>query len=185
MTIIKRKIVLIGLAAVIIIAVFSTPFVLNRLRWKMAVEAVGALPYQMGLASCVITQCVTTGTPPTCVGAGTPPDLIATPLCNTKGPGVCTTYAVVSGVKAGGMGANAIFLTTTIAAVGLNCPGGQMIAGGMSPVLMDSGVLASKSGCFGCVVAPINNSKYAFINKILKLAEDFKFIIAGKKEDKK
>lgn len=138
----KRKtIILVGLTAIIAGAIaFLTPFIAGRLRWRNAVEAASSFPYQIGLTDVIIINCFTTGVPPVCTG-GT--------LCNMKDAATCATYSDVSGTPAGGMGSNALFLNTAIAQAGLTA-GGQLIAGGMSSVLMDSGVLASSGGCYGC-----------------------------------
>lgn len=147
-------------------------YYLPMVRWHKAAQSAGGYPYQIGLTKAVITKCVTTGTPPTCVGAGVPPDPIATPLCNTKGPGICTAYSVVSGLPAGGMGTNALFLTTSVAKAGL-MPGGQLIAGGMTMTEMDSGVLASAGGCYGCGLGKADS------NLLDRIASVAVYIIAG------
>lgn len=151
----KKKIFWAILVILIFILVFWLSFYV--IKYRNAVQASSGFPYQIGLTDVIITKCVTAGTPPTCVGAGTPPDPIATPLCNTKLPAVCTVYSVVSGKPAGGMGSNALFLNTAITATGLT-PGGQLIAGGISAVLMDNGVLASTGGVFYALAGKINQA---------------------------
>ena len=136
----------------------------NWLEWKMAVDAAGSTPYQIGLASVTMIKCFTTGTPPICNG-GT--------LCYTKDPATCVNYYDVSGMPAGGMGSNALFSVAQTSQAGLY-PGGQLIAGGMSPVLMDSGVLSSAAGCSGCL---------AKLGIIENIKEKFKFIIVGFKKE--
>ena len=164
---------LIFLTFIAIILIGGYYYYLPEVRWHKAAQAAGGYPYQIGLTNVTITQCVTIGTPPVCVGAGSDP--IATPLCNTKGPAVCTAYSVASGMPAGGMGNIALFLTTAIGQAGLT-PGGQLIAGGISPVLMDSGVLASAGGCAGCGLGKADSST---IDRIAKVAN---YIIAGFKD---
>ena len=152
--------------ALALLACFIFPKTLSAWHWRQAAEAAGGLPYQLGLTNVMITPCVITAG--VCVGAGA--DQTATAACNTKGPGVCTIYSYVSGAPAGGMGISALFLNSSITQAGLT-PGGQLIAGGMSPVLMDQGVLASAGGCFGCMV------KEKTVDKIFAWLD--KYIIAG------
>jgi hypothetical protein len=139
--------------------------------WNEARAAISNIPYQMGLKYARILPCYTTGKPPVCVG-GT--------LCPTRDAARCLLYSDVSGTMAGGMGMNAIFLKTAIAKAGL-VPGADMIAGVMSPVMTESGILASWGGCSGCTGAGIvkaeNYSKLiGYLNKINN------FVISGFKE---
>lgn len=168
---IKRKILFsVGFIALFILIYFF-PKIENYLSGKMAAEAVGGFPYQIGLTSVQIVPCVVSCYPAeSCCTGGT--------LCSSDIPPACL-HSTVSGTMAGGSGNMALFLKTAIAQVGLT-PGGQLIAGGMGPTLMDSGVLASAGGCSGCAAAFNQNSKYAFLNKILETIGDFKLIIAGK-----
>ncbi len=120
---------------------FFTPKVAGYFRFRQAVKAAGGFPYQIGLTNVTVVPCVTTGVPPICTGGV---------LCSVLDAARCVMYSEVSGAQAGGMGNNALFLKTAIAQAGLY-PGGQLIAGGTSPALMDNGVLASFGGCYGCV----------------------------------
>ncbi len=132
--------------------------------YNSAAEASAGLPYQIGLTNAAIIKCVTTGNPPVCVGGL---------LCSTLDAARCLNYSEVSGTPAGGMGNNGLFSNAAISKVGL-APGGQLIAGGMSPALMDNGVLASAGGCFGCV------AKQNLADKIFVFFD--KYIIAGFKD---
>ncbi|MFH1773186.1 MAG: hypothetical protein ABH818_02440 [Patescibacteria group bacterium] len=149
---------------VLTFVVYFLPNSINSWRWQKAVEAAGGFPYQIGLTKVVIIPCVFTPPPvgPVCVGG--------LPLCGTLDPARCVLYSQVSGLPAGGNGNMALFLKTAIAKAGLT-PGGQLIAGGMSPVLMDSGVLASAGGCSGCL------GKANFKDKVFDWLD--KYIIAG------
>lgn len=109
-------------------------------------------------AGVIPTPCVTAGV---CAG-GT--------LCFVTDPARCLLYSDVSGIPAGGMGSNALFSKIAIAKAGLT-PGGQLIAGGMMLTSMDSGVLASAGGCYGCM------AKANFKDKIFHWLD--KYIIAG------
>lgn len=160
----RKKVVLFLAAAVFILIIIFIPPIVAKVEWKMAAKAAGSFPYQIGLTNAVIIKCFTTGIPPMCEG-GT--------LCYLKDAGTCTFYSDVSGKPAGGMGQNALFQQTAITMAGLT-PGGQLIAGGMSPVLMDNGVLASKGGCSGCMV-----KSESLFGKIAAVAD---FIIAGFKD---
>ncbi len=160
----KRMILGIGLSVILVSGYFLIPQFVNYFKWKNSVEAAGSLPYQIGLTNVAMINCFTTGSPPLCEG-GT--------LCFTKDAATCTTYSDVSGTMAGGMGNNALFSIQAIAQSGLT-NGGQLIAGGMSPVLMDNGVLASIGGCYGC---------YAKAKSIEdKIVNWFDYIIAGFRE---
>lgn len=137
-----KKIILSVIAVcVLLVLAFLLPKAAARRKWQSAAQAAGGLPYQIGLTNVAIVNCVTSGVPPVCVGGV---------LCATLDAARCVGYSEVSGKPAGGMGNNALFLNAAIAKAGLK-PGGQLIAGGMSPAAMDNGVLASAGGCFGCV----------------------------------
>lgn len=177
----KKKILIIAgvLVLGVLVYVFA-PKVENYLRWQRAVKAAGGFPYQIGLTNVRITPCVPK--PPdnaTCIGAPTSPDAaMATKLCvfkpvaNPVNPtDICVNNSYVTGTMAGSMGNEALFTNTAISQAGLLF-GGQLIAGGMSSVLMNSGVLASVGGCAGCT------AKAGLIDKI---GSWFKFIIAGKR----
>jgi len=129
-----------------------------------ATQSAGGYPYQIGLTNAIIISCFTSCCAPvcTCCAGGT--------LCMTKDVATCTMYSDVSGSPAGGMGSNALFLNTAIAQAGLT-PGGQLIAGGMTMTQMDSGVLASVGGCYGCM------AKASLKDKIVNWFD--KYIIAG------
>lgn len=157
----KKRIIITTIVCVLFILVYVfTPIIENYFKWKQYAKAAGALPYQIGLTNVVIIKCFTTGSPPVCAG-GT--------LCIMKDAASCTFYSDVSGTPAGGMGSNGLFLNTAISTAGLT-PGGQLIAGGTSPPLMDNGVLASSGGCSGC---------YAKSDTIDKIKNWFDYIIAG------
>ncbi|NCQ16194.1 MAG: hypothetical protein AUJ11_00495 [Parcubacteria group bacterium CG1_02_44_65] len=158
----NKIIVFIVILLILLVLIFViSPKALANWRWRQTAQAVGGLPYQIGLTKVAIIQCITTGNPPICAGG---------PLCATLDVARCTAYSEVNGTPSGGMGANALFLNTAIAQAGLT-PGGQLIAGGLSPVLMDQGVLASAGGCYGCV------AKQGLADKIFAWLD--KFIIAG------
>lgn len=166
----KKKAILISAFILLISAYFFIPRLTAYLGRQAAAEAAGGFPYQIGLTNAIIIQCFTTGIPPLCTG-GT--------LCNLKDAVTCANYSDVSGMPAGGMGSNALFMNTAILQAGL-AAGGQLIAGGMSAALMDSGVLASSSGCSGCTAKQGKiGSIYAFFERLNN------FIITGKKESKK
>lgn len=160
----RKKIILFLAVAVFILIIIFIPSIMAKVECKMAAKAAGSFPYQIGLTNAVIIKCFTTGTPPVCQG-GT--------LCYLKDAGSCTLYSDVSGTSAGGMGQNALFQQTAIAKSGLT-PGGQLIAGGMSPVLMDNGVLASAGGCYNCMA-----KSESLFGKVAAVAD---FIIAGFKD---
>lgn len=158
----NKIIVFIVLLLILLVLVFViSPKALSAWQWRRAARAAGGLPYQIGLTKAAIIQCVTTGNPPICTGG---------PLCATLDAARCAAYSEINGTPSGGMGENALFLNAAIAQAGLT-PGGQLIAGGMSPVLMDQGVLASAGGCYGCV------AKQGMADKIFAWLD--KFIIAG------
>ncbi|MFH0956086.1 MAG: hypothetical protein V1801_02655 [Candidatus Falkowbacteria bacterium] len=167
----KTNKIIISVILVVILALLAFlifPKALSAWHWRQAASAAGGFPYQIGLTKALINKCVLSITePPVCIGT-TPP---ASELCSTIiDLERCPLYSDVSGTPAGGMGNNALFSNAAIAKAGLT-PGGQLIAGGMSPVLMDQGVLASAGGCFGCVAQNgIADKIFAFVDK---------YIIAG------
>lgn len=153
-----------GAVLALVFIIYFLPGMVTSWRWQKVAEASAGFPYQIGLTKVVIVPCVTTGTPPICTG-GT--------LCNVTDAARCALYSDVQGMMSGGMGNNALFLKTAIIQAGLT-PGGQLIAGGMSPVAMDNGVLASAGGCYGCM------AKAGFGDKIFNWLD--RYIIAGFKQ---
>jgi len=163
----KRKKVIWSISIVfIVVIIFFSGIGINKINkqieWNLAADAVGTMPYQIGLTNVIMTKCFTTTPPPLCNGGL---------LCSTKDFATCTQYQDVQGTPSGGMGMNALFLSTSIMQAGLT-PGGQLIAGGMSPVLMDTGVLASAGGCAGCVARSTPT----------KIKDFFKYVIASFKD---
>ncbi|MEK7557940.1 MAG: hypothetical protein AAB530_01890 [Patescibacteria group bacterium] len=161
----KKNILIFGIIVLILFFCFF-PSIISSWRLQKAIEASASFPIQLGLTKAVIVPCVFTPPPaaPVCVGG--------LPLCGLLDPARCVLYSQVSGLPAGGNGNMALFSNIAIAKAGLT-PGGQLIAGGMSPVAMDNGVLASAGGCFGCV------AKANFKDKIFDLADKIdKYIIA-------
>lgn len=179
----KKKIFII--LGVLILSVFVyviTPKVDSYFMWKRAAKAAGGFPYQIGLTNVRITPCVPSQPFNTnCVGEPASLDAAsATELCTFKPVvntvnflDICANNSYVTGTMAGGMGSEALFTNAAISQVGLTL-GGQLIAGGNSPVLMDSGVLASGGGCSGCV---------AQTGLTEKIKNWFDFIIAGKRDN--
>lgn len=159
----QKKIICLFCLAVLFFAFLLAPLAYKSFRWQKAAEAAGGLPYQIGLTNAMIIKCFVRPLPP-------PPTCMGGLLCNVLDANRCNLYSDVSGTPAGGMGFNALFSNMAIIAAGLT-PGGQLIAGGMSPVLMDSGVLASAGGCFGCM------AKTNLTNKFFNWLD--KYIIAG------
>lgn len=157
------------IAVLVLSGIVAMPKIKSKLGWKSAADAAASLPYQIGLTKAIVTPCVVLP-PPHCSVGGPSPDPLAVAACSIKDVGQCTLYSYVSGMKAGGMGTGALFSNIAIAKAGLT-PGGQLIAGGMSPVLMDNGVLVSAGGCFGCTA-----KAEGLFNKIADAAD---FIIAG------
>lgn len=147
----------------------ALPPLAGKLKWKMSLEAAGGFPYQIGLTDVTVTACTPTPCPGTCMCTGGS-------LCMFKDVATCATYSDVLGTPAGGAGSGALFTNAAIAQAGLSS-GGQLIAGGMSSVAMDSGVLASAGGCSGCSASLDKPKNLAY--KILDWLDDF--IIAGNK----
>lgn len=170
----KKIIIVIGCLVLGVFVYVFSPKAENYLRWKIAVEAAGGFPFQIGLTNIVTTPCVL-------VSAKCTP-IFPLSLCDSAPS--CLDYETISGTWAGGMGSsptNAKILVkyTTASQAGL-IPGGQLIAGGMGPTLMDSGVVAGVGGCAGCVAAEtvqIKKFKNWFAGKISN------FIIAGSKDN--
>ncbi len=178
----KKKMFIIFSVLVLSVFVYVfTPKIESYFMWQRAVKAAGGFAYQIGLTSVRITACVPNQPDNTaCIGALISPDaVIATTLCGTKllvnpvdPEDICVNNSYVTGMMAGGMGGEALFTNSAILQVGLS-PGGQLIAGGLGPTLMNSGVLASVAGCSGCI------ARLDIKNKIRKWFYDF--IIAGKR----
>ncbi len=166
----KNKITLFIIALFFIVGYFSTPAIKQKYAIIKATNAAGGFPYQIGLTNVIVAPCVFIPEPPKCVVG---------PLCMTlSDPAICNMHAEVFGTPAGGMGNNALFLKTSLATAGVTS-GGQLIAGGISNVLMSSGVLGGPTGCVGCVATKesernfvlleiFNNLKTYFIASYLK-----------------
>ncbi len=150
----KKKILIILAVLFIVVGGF---FALDKYNWNQAVKAVNGSvgAYQIGLVSPTVTECQTSCCSPAgcrcCIG-GT---LCTTILTEAQ----CVMYSDVFGSPAGGMGSNALFLNTSIAMAGLTS-GTDLIAAGMSPTMMDGGVLATAMGCSGCV------ARVDFVDKV-------------------
>ncbi len=143
---------------IVILIVAAVLFLPGVIRQRQIAEAVGGLPYQIGLTNTMITQCSVSCNGGCCTG-GT--------LCSTKDSGSCSTYSDVSGMPSGGMGMNALFSNMAIAQSGLKA-GGQLIAGGMTMTMMDNGVLASAGGCYGCMAKASNFDKiFAWLDQFV------------------
>ena len=164
-----KKILAFFCLAVLVFALLLAPSVYQSFSWQKAASAAGGLPYQIGLTNAIIIKCFVRPLPP-------PPTCMGGSWCNLLDVQRCPLYSDVTGVPAGGMGNGALFSNLAILASGLT-PGGQLIAGGISPVLMDSGVLASAGGCYGCL------SKDNLTDKFFNWLD--KYIIAGFKGSKK
>ena len=167
----KRKVWFIILIFLITASYFLIPQISNYFKWKKAIEASGGFPYQIGLTNAIIIQCALSCNGACCSGGTL---CYLKPVSNPSDPqDICINNSDVSGTPAGGMGSNAVFLNTAIGQAGLTS-GGQLIAGGMGPTLMNNGVLASVGGCYGC---------YAKIEKLKdKIGNWFDYIIAGFKD---
>lgn len=146
----RKKIIL---AISVLIIVVGVPILADYYLWRKAEAAAVAMPYQIGLTNVVITPCfIAYGK---CVGA---------PLCIASGTDRCAGWSSVIGTPAGGMGASALFSAKAIAMAGLTA-GGQLIAGGMGPTMMDQGVLASAGGCSGCSLASRTDKTMNWLSK--------------------
>lgn len=158
-----KKILVFFCLSVLFFAFLLTPSAYQSFSWQKAAEAAGGFPYQIGLTNTMIINCFVRPLPP-------PPTCMGGLLCNVLDANRCQLYSDVSGTPAGGMGNGALFSNLAILESGLT-PGGQLIAGGMSPVLMDNGVLASAGGCYGCL------AKASLTDKFFNWLD--KYIIAG------
>jgi len=116
------------------------PLASRQIASRYIAKAGGGCPYQIGLTQVEEIPCVE--------NLGDCEPLV--PLCGTLDPARCNLYSEVIGEQAGGMGSMALFQNIALVEAGLT-PGGQLIACGMGPTLMDTGVLASAGGCFGCL----------------------------------
>lgn len=155
---------------VLFFAFLLAPLAYQSFRWQKAASAAGGLPYQIGLTNVIIIPCFVRPLPP-------PPTCMGGLLCNLLDAQRCPLYSDITGMPAGGMGNGALFSNLAIVASGLT-PGGQLIAGGMAPVAMDNGVLASAGGCYGCGLA-----KAGWTDKFFNWLD--KYIIAGIEGSKK
>lgn len=166
----KQKIFLYSsfvLVSIVVGAIVFNLFIFNFVGWFRAKSVIGAggYPYQIGLSGAMAIQCYTSGYPPVCMG-GT--------LCYVRDAARCTMYSDVSGTPSGGMGSNALFLTSNLTAAGF---AGSLIAGGMSMTEMDNGVVAGSGGCAGAGCVAVTEKEDNFLIKKVKKFADF--MIAG------
>jgi len=165
---IKNKKIWIFTSILIMVLFFGLKF-FDYSMYQYAESASAGYPYQIGLLNSVITQCRLSCCSPAgcrcCIGGTWCQAILTEPQC--------LIHSNVSGTPAGGMGDSALFLNTAIAQAGLTS-GGQLIAGGMSPALMDNGVLASAGGCSGCLA---KNDGY--FEKAKKIFQGFKIALFG------
>lgn len=146
----KKKILVLTLVIVGITVSFF-PSLKRGVERKMVAEAIGGYPYQIGLTNVIVNKCI----PACCTAAGCVCCTVATgalgsELCATKPlTSDCLQYSAVIGKPAGGMGSGALFCNSFLLKAGIS-EGSQLIAGGMSNVLMDQGVLGGPTGCAGC-----------------------------------
>jgi hypothetical protein len=147
----KKKILFI--IGILLLVLLVAPTLVDLFRFEIIKSAIsaGGYPYVLGLTGVNLLPCVTTPTtPPTCTGGF---------YCMTLDPARCTAYIEVSGAPAGGDGYGALFQKTAVAASGLTT-GGQLIAGGVSAALMDTGPLASSGGCYNCTAVAVATNKF-------------------------
>lgn len=174
----KRKILIISILILSVAVYIFMPKVNSYFRWGRAAKAFGVTPYQIGLVEVEIVNCVTVPPIPPPVPQCTP----TTTLCGFLPPGsMCDSHAYIIGIPSGGMGVDALFLISNITLAGVT-QGGQLMAGGMGPATMDSGILAGAGGCAGTGCAfietgPIERFKNWFANKLSD------FIIAGNRDN--
>jgi len=152
---IKSYSVIFILAAVVVLPILADFYVRSKVE-----AAASSMPYQVGITNAVVTQCQTS----CCSVAGcrccTGGMLCSSILTEPQ----CLLHSDVSGSMAGGMGSNVLFLNTAIMQAGLKS-GGQLIAGGMAPTMMDQGVLASAGGCSGCSMASRTDRMMDWLSK--------------------
>jgi hypothetical protein len=144
------------------------PLAWQQIAWRQATKAAYG-SYQVGIINATVTQCELSCCSPAgcrCCTGGT--------LCSTiTTEAECILHSDINGTKAGGKGNNILESNINIAAAGLSS-GGQLIAAGMGPTLMDSGVIISRGGCSGCT---------AKADVWDKIGGVYDYIIASFKED--
>ena len=171
----RKKIIYTLIVSFLLIGVyFGMPLVVSKYSFIKFANAVGGYPYQIGLVGVTVIPCVEVGLPPVCTGG-----LLCSVKDPAKDPATCMLYSEVTGTPAGGTGMNGLFLKTNLSLAGV-VPGGQLIAGGVSNVLMDGGVLAGALGCTGsgCVVDSLESGFFA----VDVLEELYKYYIVGGRE---
>ena len=151
----------------------ASPYILDYLQYKSALEAAGGMPVYEGATSNTTTQCqgsCTVSGVDTCCTSDN-----LTCFGNSIAP-ACIDYELTVDESAGGQTCPAYFLT----------PEQQPIVDGAENVIIAGtlctklSIVASENGCKGCR-AIINNSKvYAYKNKIKAFFDTF--IIAGFKD---
>jgi len=132
-------------------------FALDKYNWYMAVKSVNSSigTYQVGRQGAVITDCQTS-----CCSITGCRCCIASMNCQTiMTEAQCLMHSDVSGSQSGGMPGDILFQKSVIKEAGLS-NGDEFIAAGMSPTMMQGGVLATKNGCSGCT------ARIDFVDKV-------------------
>ena len=163
-----KKILYLLLFLSIIAFFIASPYILDVLQRKGALEAAGGFSCTEGFTTPILTPCVVSCYPTeTCCTGGTLCIMATAPTCLEQN---------LSGMSAGGQTCGANYLLSAAQAAIVN--GSQnVIIGGTTMTSLS--VVASEKGCLGCS-ALINNPKvYAFKNK---MKEIINFIIAGKRD---
>lgn len=145
----KRKFSILVVAVLVVGFLFYGGLQVNDyLEWQSTKDAVaaGGYPYQIGLTGVTVIPCTVSCNGSCCMGGS---------LCSVKDPATCTMYSYVQGTPAGGSGNQALFLKTALSQAGVSA-GSQLIAGGMGPTMMDSGVLGGPTGCYNCMAKKEN-----------------------------
>lgn len=147
-----KKITLVFLGTFILTIVGVYFIFWPKARFNLVAEATGGFPYQIGLTGVTVNQCQ-----PSCCSPAGCRCCVGGTLCSTiLTEPQCIIHSEVAGTPSGGMGNIGLFLNNNLAIAGV-VNGQQLIAGGMSAPLMDSGVLVGNSGCVGVACTAIND----------------------------
>lgn len=133
--IVRSSIAIIGFALIFGLSFVLTPY--GRFAINKKAVASSGLPYQVGLTNVVLVPCVWVVASGVCTG-GT--------LCPMVDPAQCNLTTDIAGTPAGGMGSEITLSTVAVSMIGV-VPGGQIIAGGIGPTMIN--VAAGMAGKWG------------------------------------
>ncbi len=153
---------------------FGLPLAWKEVKWMVYSKEAHAIgftyPSNCGIAKGISTPCIPAPPSNACP---------SNPLCATMPPGVCGTYAAITGTMSGGNCPTGFLISNlALGEIGF-VPGADIIAAGNAINFIE--VAASWGGCFGCIVEGNTNSiPFKMVENIDNFFKQLKYYIAIK-----